>query len=118
MSEQNTNTFEAAFEEQRRQNEETLFKIGEELKGIFSDEKQCEVVTELYRQVFKVSFDIEELNRQSIFLSSFIDGLQEHLVGENKLISEDVYIDSCQKAFQASIEEINKAFTAMSKETE
>lgn len=118
MSEETTNKFAEAFEEQRKRNEETLSRIGEELKAIFPDERQCEVVTELYRQMFKVAYDIEELNRQSIFLSSFIDGLQEHLVGENKLISEDVYIDSCQKAFQASIEEINKAFTEMSKETE
>lgn len=118
MSQENTNKFAEAFEEQRKHNEEILSRIGEELKSIFSDEKQCEVITELYRQMFKVSYDIEELNRQSIFLSSFIDGLQEHLVGEDKYIPEDVYIESCQKAFQASIDEINKAFAEISKETE
>ena len=118
MSEETTNKFAEAFEEQRKRNEETLSRIGEELKAIFPDEKQCEVVTELYRQMFKVSYDIEELNRQSIFLSSFIDGLQEHLVGEGKTIPEEAYIDSCQKAFQASVDEINKAFAEMTKETE
>lgn len=115
---QDNNKFVDAFEQQRQRNEETLTRIDEELKGIFPDEKQHEAVTELYKQVFKMSYDLEELNRQNILLASFLEGFQENLVGEGKILTEEEYMDASVKAFQNSMEAINKAFETVKAEAE
>lgn len=112
---QETNKFVEAFKEQRERNEEILSNINTELKEIFTDEKQCEAITELYKQVFKISYDLEELNRQSILLASFLEGFQETLVGEGKVIPEEEYMQASIKAFQNSMEAINTAFEEMQK---
>jgi hypothetical protein len=62
--------------------------------------------------------DAQELNINSMFLSSFIESFQEHLVGEGKLIPEEVYLETAHKIFQTTLDEVTQAYKESTNQTE
>lgn len=112
MSE-NLNDIKAVFEKKRLENETIIKEVLTRFETIFPDKDQCEVISELYQQIFRITNDIEEINVQSMYISSFIDAFQAHLVGDGKLISEAQYIEEARKAFQESIDQVTKAYKEM-----
>ena len=86
-----------------------------QLAKIFPDPEQSEAVFEIYRQLFQVSNDLEELNHNHLFLSSYLDSFYTHLVGEGKIIPEEAFVASAQEAYKTSMEEIIRATEELQK---
>lgn len=101
--------FEELFQQQAERDEAVITEVGENLKTIFTDDKQFEVVFDMYQQVYKLSNDIQELNLSNIFMNSYIDAFHKHLVGENKLITEEEFRQSSSDAYNDSIQTIINA---------
>ena len=106
------------FENKTKQDEEIINNVSDRLKTGFPDPAQYEVLFEIYKQVFRISGDVQELNINSMFLSSFIESFQEHLVGEGKLIPEEVYLETAHKIFQTTLDEVTQAYKETTNQTE
>lgn len=102
---------EELFKQEHERDLSIIQQVGEDLKQIFTDEKQFEVVFDIYQKVYKNNNDIQELNHGNIFLNSYIDAFYEYLVGEGKLISEEDFRNAASSAYHKSLDtiiEVNK----------
>lgn len=114
----NVENLDKLLDDQQKRNDEIIAHVVEDLKKSFPDEKQHQVIADIYKQVFKLSYNLEELNHQGIFLSSYIDAFYTHLVGEGKLITEDDYVNAAREAYRQSLETVTQAAKEMAeKET-
>ncbi len=105
----NSQQLEALFQKQTERDEAIIQEVGDNLKQIFPDEKQFEVVFDMYQQVYKLSNDVQELNLSNIFINSYVDALHKYLVGEGKLITEEEFRQSASDAYNESIQTIINA---------
>ena len=112
------NDIRQLLQDQSDQNEAIIEQVVESLKTVFTEEAQHEVIAELYSKLFLATQQIEELNLQGIFLSSYIDAFYVHLVGEDKLISSEAYKETARQAYEDSIKAVAEASRELQKESE
>lgn len=105
MTDSNTQ-LDDLFKKQAERDEQIVNEVGENLRSIFTDEKQFEVVFDLYQQVYKLSNDVQELNHANIFLNSYVDSFHQLLVGEGKLLTEDDFREKASEAYHQSLQTI------------
>lgn len=91
------------------ENQKIVDEVVEKLKEDFPDLKQHAAISDIYAQTFKLTNQVEELSRHYMFLSSYIDALYTHLVGDGKLISEEDFREAAQSAYKASVDAVTEA---------
>lgn len=106
---ENQQQLEELFKQEHERDLSVIQEVGENLKKIFPDEKQFEVIFDIYQKTYKNNNDIQELNHGNIFLNSYIDAFYSYLVGEEKLISEDDFRKAASEAYQQSLNAIIEA---------
>lgn len=106
---ENQEQLEELFKQEHERDLAVIQEVGESLKEIFTDEKQFEVIFDIYQKTYKNNNDIQELNHGNIFLNSYIDSFYRHLVGEGNLISEDDFRKAASEAYQESLNTIIEA---------
>lgn len=94
------------FEQQAERDQQIINEVGENLKQVFTDPQQNEVIFDLYQQVYKLNNDVQELNHANIFLNSYVDAFHQLLVGEGKLLSEDEFREKASEAYHYSLQTI------------
>ena len=102
---------EELFQKQHERDQEVILEVEQNLKKIFPDEKQFEVVFDLYQQVYRLSNDVQELNHANIFLNSYVDSFHQILVGDDKMIAEEEFRQKASDSYHASLQtvmDINK----------
>lgn len=114
---ENQEQLEELFKQEHERDLTIIQQVGEDLKKIFADEKQFEVIFDLYQKVYKNNNDIQELNHGNIFLNSYIDAFYKYLVGEGKLISEEDFRNVASQAYHESLETIIQLNKQMQQET-
>ena len=114
----NIQNIEELFQKQLERDQAIIQEAGENLKQIFTDSKQFEVVFDIYQQVYKLSGDVQELNHANIFLNAYIEGFNTFLVGEGKLISEEDFKHASTQAYESALKTITEAANKMTGETE
>lgn len=97
---------EELFEKQYERDQEVIASVSESLKEIFTEEKQFEVVFDMYQQLYKLSGEVQELNHANIFLNSYIESFHILLVGPDKLLTEDAFKEHAAKAYKDSLQKI------------
>lgn len=118
MSEENLNSVSDVFEQKRQENEKIVDEVSARFKTIFQDPEQCEVITELYKQIFAIGQESQEQSISMLYANSFIDAFQTHLVGEGKLISEEEYINNAKNSFEQSIQAVTDAYKDLAEKAE
>lgn len=102
----NNQQLEELFQRQYEKDKEIIDDVEQSLRQVFVEEKQFEVVFDLYKQVFKLSQDLQELNHANIFLNSYIDSFHQLLVGEGKLLDDDQFRELASDSYHASLQAI------------
>lgn len=97
---------EELFEKQYERDQEVIASVSESLQKVFIDEKQYEVVFDMYQQVYKLSGEVQELNHANIFLNSYIESFYGLLVGPDKLLNENDFKEYAAKAYKDSLQKI------------
>ena len=116
MTNETNEQLQKFLEERQERDEQVIQSVHESLKPIFPDEKQHEVICDLFTQVYKLSADLEELNHNGIYTSSYIDAFYNLLVGENKMFKEEEYITQVKEAYQKSIDTLQKVNDSLTPE--
>lgn len=114
----NTQKLEEFFQQQYERDLQIMEEVGENLKQVFTDEKQYEVVFDMYQQLYKLSNDVQELNRANIFMNSYIDAFHQLFVGEGKNVSEEEFRQASSDSYHASLQTILKANEQSTEESE
>lgn len=107
----NSQQLDELFQKQFERDQAVIEEVGANLKQIFTDEKQFDVVFDMYQQLYKVSNDVQELNHANIHMNAYIDAFHKHLVGEDKLITEEDFRQASSDAYHESIQTIMNAHT-------
>ncbi len=97
---------EELFEKQYERDQEVIASVSDSLKEIFTEEKQFEVVFDMYQQLYKLSGEVQELNHANIFLNSYIESFHVLLVGPDKILSEEDFKDNASKAYKDALQKI------------
>ena len=105
-NEQRKEDFQKIIEERHNQYEEVINQVSGKVSEIFPDPKQASMVIDLYSIIFKLTMDLDELNHNAIYQSSYIDGFFSLLVGKDKLLQEEDYQREVAVAYNKSLDVI------------
>lgn len=105
MTESNVN-LDQLFEQQAERDQQIIEEVGKNIRQVFTDEQQNEIIFDLYQQVYKLNNDVQELNHANIFLNSYVDAFHQLLVGEGKLLSEEDFRTKASEAYHQSLQTI------------
>lgn len=111
----NTEQFKQELEKRQIEDEQIIQGVANKISEVFTDEKQASIMIDFYIQLYKVSRDMDDLNHNAIYHTSYIDAFYALLVGEDKLLNKEQYDAEVKSAYQKSLEVIKKIEEELSK---
>ena len=110
----NQDLMERLLQDRHEEQEKYINEVLNKLETIFPDQAQRIFIGDMFIQLYKLSVDMDDLNQNAIYQSSFIDALHKGVVGEDKVMSEEDFnktaLDSYNKSLEV-IQEVEKQLT-------